>query len=184
MSSGKVPFIDIPSSTSLIPPLGFACVQPGIFRSAYPVPSSMPFLEQLGIKTFICLCPGDIKADLVKCAKDSNINLLSFDIKVNQEPFAVMDDQQVSLALDAALRTELQPVLIFCVTGKVKTSCVVACLRKQNLWSFSGIMEEFEMFAEPEGGLCDLAYIHRFSSTLPVVAEEGPSSITSAMLHE
>lgn len=127
----------------------------------------MPFLEKLNIKTMICLCPADLRADLVSYADAFQINLQSFDIKVNQEPFLSMDDDQMSQALELLSDPVHRPVLIFCVTGKVKTSCLVGCFRKQQSWSFASITEEFELFAEAEGGLCDLAYIHRFVRPLP-----------------
>lgn len=144
-----------------VPPLNFSCVGNGIFRSAYPVYSSMAFLEQLSIKTFICLCPNDLKNDFQIDVESRGIKLLLFDVKINQEPFLSMDDEQVTQAIEAAMN-QTHPVLIFCLTGKVRTSCVVACMRKVQGWSFASITEEFESFADSEGGLCDLAYIHRF----------------------
>lgn len=163
----RVPFLDVPLSSALVPPIGFAQVHEGIYRSAYPVPSCMPFLEKLDIKTMICLCPADLRADLITYAEEYKINLQSFDVKVNQEPFLSMDDDQMTQALEMLSNPVHRPVLIFCVTGKVKTSCLVGCFRKQQSWSFASITEEFELFAEAEGGLCDLAYIHRFVRCLP-----------------
>ena len=41
-----------------------------------------------------------------------------------------MSESAVSDAIHYALNHSHRPSLIFCTTGKVKTSCVVACLRK------------------------------------------------------
>jgi tyrosine-protein phosphatase SIW14 len=173
--ASRVLFINGSSASSgnsrLMPPLYFARVSDGIYRSAYPVGMSMSFVANLPIKSFICLSPSDVKPDLQEYAQSNNIQLFQFDVKINQEPFLSMDDHQVSLAIDTACNPSNQPVLLFCVTGKVRTSCVVACLRKQQNWSFSAITEEFEAFAEPEGGLFDLTYIHRFQPVTTATTE-------------
>jgi tyrosine-protein phosphatase SIW14 len=52
-----------------------------------------------------------------------------------------------------------QPVLIFDTNGKVRCSCVVGCIRKYSGWSLSSIFQEFEQFAEPEGGVADMLFI-------------------------
>lgn len=73
----------------------------------------------------------------------------------------------VSLVTNEITAKDNQPVLIFCLNGKVRTGCVVGCIRKQlQGWAISSIMEEFEQFAEPEGGLCDLAFIDRYPVAL------------------
>ena len=50
-----------------------------------------------------------------------------------------MSEVAVSEAIHTALDTAQRPSLIFCTTGKVKTSCVVACLRKHNPFRWSTV---------------------------------------------
>lgn len=157
----------------VLPPLTFACVSPGIYRSGYPIASSLPFLSQLKLKTMICLCPGDLKQEIQQYAASQNIRFLSFDIRVNQEPFISMDADQVSQAVEALSNLENHPVLLFCLNGKVKTSVVVSCLRKvRQHWSMASILEEFELFAEPEGGLIDISFIERFEMATEILQDE------------
>lgn len=95
-------------------PLGFAEVLPGIYRSAYPIGRCLPFLSQTkNIKTFICLCPTDIRPELLEFAEKMGIKVLGFDVNVNQEPFVAMDEGAVSQAVAAAtgsLSAELQSI--------------------------------------------------------------------------
>lgn len=145
----------------LKPPLAFTNVSIGIYRSAYPTPPTYPLIEKYGIRTFICLTPGDLRNDLIEHAEMKNIAITQCDVRSNQEPFLSMDEAMVAKTVSAAMESANQPVLIFCQNGKLKTSCVVGCIRKKQVWSMAAIIEEFEMFAEGEGGLCDLAFIDR-----------------------
>jgi protein tyrosine/serine phosphatase len=54
------------------------------------------------------------------------------------------------------------PVLLFCTTGKAKTSCSVGCLRKLHDWSLVSIFHEFEQYCDGEGGVADLLFIENF----------------------
>ncbi len=48
----------------LIPPLNFAMVQKGVYRSGFPNNRNFGFLKQLGIRTIVCLA-----GELVSCAE-------------------------------------------------------------------------------------------------------------------
>eukprot|EP01040_Poterioochromonas_malhamensis_P010444 gene10444-11363_t len=81
---------------------------------------------------------------------------------MNQEPFVSMDSNEVRKAVQTMSDTSNYPMLVFCLNGKLRTSCVVSCFRKAQRWSMVKIIEEFEQYAEAEGGLCDLSFIERF----------------------
>ena len=148
----------------LFAPLAFSLVTSGIYRAAYPNERTYSFLAPYRFRTFISLSPGEIKPELRQYCHQHDIALLEYDVKFNQEPFLTMDVTTVQQAIHTALsRSSTQaPVLIFCVNGKVRTGCVVACLRKHLQWSMAFIVEEFEAFTDPEGTLCDLMFIDRY----------------------
>ena len=50
--------------SAVLPPLGFARLGDGIYRSAYPAPKSLRFVDSLHLRTMLCLAPGDVKKDL------------------------------------------------------------------------------------------------------------------------
>nr|CAB3499697.1 unnamed protein product [Digitaria exilis] len=41
----------------LVPPLNFAMVDRGVYRSGFPDVSNLPFLESLRLRSVLCLCP-------------------------------------------------------------------------------------------------------------------------------
>jgi len=50
-----------------------------------------------------------------------------------------MSEAAVSEAIHIALDIAQRPSLIFCTTGKVKTSCIIACLRKHHPFRWSTV---------------------------------------------
>lgn len=124
-------------------PLGFSQVDNYVYRSSYPADKTYSFINTLNIKSFICLNPNDIRPELEEYCKLHSIQLFKFDLKHNQEPFLVMNDNCMKMILETIKHEQLQQhhVLIFCTTGKVRTGCVVACLRKKLGWSMSSIIE-------------------------------------------
>lgn len=151
----------------MIAPLGFAKVQEGVYRSAYPAVKTLQFVGKLSLKTMVCLSPGDVRPELEQFCTKESISIHKFDLKHNQDPFLVMSDETMSAILDVVKRPENHPLLIFCTAGKIRTGCVVGCYRKMLNWSMSSIVAEFEQFTEPDGALCDLQFIESFE---PVVA--------------
>lgn len=87
----------------LFAPLSYGKVSDGIMRSAYPTPRNYPFLDTLNIKTFLCLCPVEIRNELREYARSKDIKILEFDVKRNQDPFLSMDNNAVSQAVAALL---------------------------------------------------------------------------------
>ena len=41
----------------VVPPLNFAMVAPGVYRSGYPNKRNFPFLRRLGLKSILCVLP-------------------------------------------------------------------------------------------------------------------------------
>ena len=42
----------------MVPPLNFAMVAPGVYRSGYPNKKNFPFLSKLGLKSIMCARSG------------------------------------------------------------------------------------------------------------------------------
>lgn len=71
----------------VIPPLNFAMVAPGVYRSGYPNAMNHSFLKSLRLKTLIYLCPENCnEANLTFC-QQNNISIMQFGIQGNKEPF-------------------------------------------------------------------------------------------------
>lgn len=147
----------------LAPPLSFSRVQTGIYRSAYPTKKSLQYiLENLSLKSMVCLCPNELKTDVREFASANSINLVEFNIGFNQEPFMSMVEDSVQNAIEFISDNFNHPVLVFCVTGQKKTGCVIGCLRKRQGWSLASVLHEYEQFNDPEGTMSDMIFIENF----------------------
>jgi len=143
-------------------PLGYARVGDGVFRSAYPARKTLGFISSLGLKSMVCLYPKDIQSDLREYAERNGIKLFEADVGVNKEPFIVMSTEAVASALSFMTDPANQPTLLFCSNGKVRTGCVVGCLRKLMGWSIVSILHELEQATDGEANLADQLFIEQF----------------------
>lgn len=145
------------------PPLAFARVESGIYRSAYPTKKSIQYIiDNLSLKSLVCLCPNELKSDLRDFAASHSIVIKEFNIGFNQEPFMSMLEQPVQDAIAFMSDERNHPILVFCITGQKKTSCVIGCFRKSCGWSLASVLHEYEQFNDPEGTLSDMIFIENF----------------------
>lgn len=71
----------------VVPPLNFAMVCPGTYRSGYPRAVNHTFLRSIHLRTIIYLCPEDYSEANIKLCEEEGITLLQFGIQGNKEPF-------------------------------------------------------------------------------------------------
>jgi hypothetical protein len=68
------------SVVSLVPPIRFGHVNPGVTRGAYPTLRNFRFLSRLQLKTIVSLTPEPPIADLVLFAEMAGIKIVHFPI--------------------------------------------------------------------------------------------------------
>lgn len=134
-------------SMLLIPPLNFAMVDEGIFRSGYPHKNNLPFLQTLNLRSIVYLCPEAYPAVFVEFFKEQNIKLFHHGIEGTKEPFVDIPDNVIREALKCILDKRNRPVLIHCRKGKHRTGCVVGCYRKVHNYALTPIFDEYQRFA-------------------------------------
>uniref|UniRef100_A0A0E0IGK4 Tyrosine-protein phosphatase n=1 Tax=Oryza nivara TaxID=4536 RepID=A0A0E0IGK4_ORYNI len=70
----------------LVPPLNFAMVDHGVYRSGFPDISNLPFVESLRLRSVLCLCPEPYPEANQEFLRAHGIRLFQFGIdgsKVN-----------------------------------------------------------------------------------------------------
>ncbi|KAB2078466.1 hypothetical protein ES319_A06G165100v1 [Gossypium barbadense] len=80
-----------------VPPLNFAMVDDGVFRSGFPYSANFSFLRSLGLRSIIYLCPEPYPETNNEFLKVNGIRLFQFNIKrckgyfdlVGQEDYVV-----------------------------------------------------------------------------------------------
>ncbi|KAJ9136407.1 hypothetical protein P3X46_033490 [Hevea brasiliensis] len=145
-----------------VPPLNFAMVDIGIFRSGFPDSANFGFLESLGLRSIVYLCPEPYPEANYEFLKANGIRLFQFGIEMCKEPFVNIPEETIRKALKVVLDVRNHPVLIHCKRGKHRTGCLVGCLRKLQRWYLSSIFDEYQRFAAAKARVSDQRFIEMF----------------------
>ncbi|KAG5551682.1 hypothetical protein RHGRI_009934 [Rhododendron griersonianum] len=157
-----------------IPPLNFSLVDNGIFRSGFPNTANFSFLQSLGLRSIIYLCPEPYPETNAHFVKSNGIRLFQFGIegckystfgvKVErkQEPFVNIPEDTIREALKVVLDVKNHPLLIHCNRGKHRTGCIVGCLRKLQRWCLSSVFDEYQRFAAAKARISDQRFMELF----------------------
>ncbi|XP_021309568.1 probable tyrosine-protein phosphatase At1g05000 isoform X1 [Sorghum bicolor] len=169
----------------LVPPLNFAMVDHGVYRSGFPDVSNLPFLETLRLRSVLCLCPEPYPEANLEFLRAHGIKLFQFGIDGSKEPFVNIPEDRIREALKVILGNEIpcssfmfflcpdlmaislidasnHPVLIHCKRGKHRTGCVVGCFRKLQRWCLTSIFDEYQRFAAAKTRVSDLRFMELF----------------------
>ncbi|KAG8488377.1 hypothetical protein CXB51_016566 [Gossypium anomalum] len=147
---------------NLIPPLNFAMVDNGIFRSGFPDSANFSFLQTLRLRSIIYLCPEPYPEANNEFLKSNGIKLFQFGIEGYKEPFVNIPQDTIREALKTLLDVRNHPVLIHCKRGKHRTGCLVGCLRKLQRWCLSSIFDEYQRFAAAKARVSDQRFMELF----------------------
>eukprot|EP00041_Stephanoeca_diplocostata_P037039 m.1380975 g.1380975 ORF g.1380975 m.1380975 type:complete len:328 (-) comp24970_c0_seq15:7015-7998(-) len=146
----------------LVPPLNFAMVAPGLYRSGYPNKKNFPFLIKLGIKTVVYLGEERYLEKNKACLQGYNIRIFQFKMEGNLEPFSEISRDVLVQALECVADPSNHPVLVHCKKGNHSTGCLVGCLRRAMHWSHTAICEEYRRHTGANVRLLDLQCIELF----------------------
>ncbi|XP_062152985.1 tyrosine-protein phosphatase DSP1-like isoform X2 [Alnus glutinosa] len=167
VSSGKVAAVkaagdEFTGEEPYIPPLNFSMVDNGIFRCGFPDSANFSFLQTLGLRSIICLCPEPYPEANMEFLKSNGIKLFQFGIEGYKEPFVNIPDYTIREALKVVLDVRNHPVLIHCKRGKHRTGCLVGCLRKLQRWCLTSVFDEYQRFAAAKARLSDQRFMELF----------------------
>ncbi|KAM0871428.1 hypothetical protein ACQ4PT_039386 [Festuca glaucescens] len=147
---------------TLVPPLNFAMVDDGIYRSGFPAAPNFRFLKSLNLRSIVYLCPEPYPETNKEFLAKNGIKLYQFGIEGRKEPFVEIPDDKIREALKVVLDVRNQPLLIHCKRGKHRTGCVVGCMRKLHKWCLSSVFDEYQRFAAAKVRSTDLRFMELF----------------------
>ncbi|KPI90864.1 hypothetical protein ABL78_0097 [Leptomonas seymouri] len=151
---------------TLVPPLNFAMVEEGVFRSAYPTEATVPYLRHIGIRNVVLLSietlPNPVKRSLgadvtgktaagyatrgpIRVINVAEMRTWRVDGMNSGDDFSRRD---VIRALDFAVDRQWHPVLFACPLGELQTNLLVGCMRRYQHWSLASIFSECELFTK------------------------------------
>ncbi|KAI9784090.1 MAG: hypothetical protein M1839_002594 [Geoglossum umbratile] len=164
-----------PRPMPLVPPLGFAMVVPGVYRSGHPLEINFPMLEKLKLRTIVYLADQEYAEENIQWCARSNIRIFHQRIANVREPYLDNNPAAVTAALKVLLDKRNHPVLVHSNKGKHRVGVLVGCMRKLlQRWSLAAIHAEYGRFAG-EKGEADLEFIELFDPGLVVEKEWAPA---------
>ncbi|KAK9089764.1 hypothetical protein Scep_028846 [Stephania cephalantha] len=146
----------------VVAPPNFGMVDNGVFRSGFPETKHFGFLETLGLRSVIYLCPEPYPVENAKFLMMNGIRLFHFGIEGTKEPFVNIPEDVIREALEVVLDARNRPLLIHCKRGKHRTGCLVGCLRKLQTWCLSSIFNEYQSFAAAKARISDQRFMEKF----------------------
>ncbi|KAJ6416364.1 hypothetical protein OIU84_002252 [Salix udensis] len=177
-----------------VPPLNFAMVDNGIFRSGFPDSANFTFLQSLSLRSILYLCPEPYPEANSDFLKDNGVQLFQFGIEMCKEPFVNIPEETIREALKVLLGilkasnfvdlsfvsflfynilmfffpmpdVRNHPILIHCKRGKHRTGCLVGCLRKLQRWCLTSIFDEYQRFAAAKARVSDQRFMELFDTS-------------------
>ncbi|KAJ2720617.1 tyrosine-protein phosphatase siw14 [Coemansia sp. Benny D115] len=161
-------------SQLIVPPLNFAMIAPGIYRSGFPNPKSHPFLLQLGLRTIIYIFDDDCKDYHLQFMEQNKINFRHFRVAANKEPFEEMEHEQIAEILGVVLDTRNHPVLVHCNRGIRRVGCLVGVIRKLQAWAMTAIFDEYQRFSGTKIRISDQEFIEVFKTAVQLDSQHAP----------
>ncbi|KAI0853827.1 tyrosine phosphatase family-domain-containing protein [Daldinia vernicosa] len=167
--SAKDVAVERPLHLSSTPPVNFAVVLPGLYRSGYPEAENYPFMRTLKLKTIVTLVGKDLPDGYQKFIEANHIKHEIFDMAGTKKAEIPVKTMQSIISIVS--NRENYPLLIHCNQGKHRTGCVVGILRKTKEWDTASIIREYSKYAEPKVRETDVKYITDFKrADIPRVA--------------
>ncbi|CDK28048.1 unnamed protein product [Kuraishia capsulata CBS 1993] len=160
-----------------VPPINFAIVEDGIYRSGHPQPNNFQFLSTLKLKTIIYLGDKTDNYDYYRWIKDQEVSFKYLKMKPSVEPFMYNDENSLVSALNLIANVDNYPILIHSNKGKHRVGVFVGLMRKLlQGWCMSGIFDEYGKFAG-EKGEGDLEFVEIFKPVLRIDPQKIPGFV-------
>uniref|UniRef100_J3LHI1 diphosphoinositol-polyphosphate diphosphatase n=1 Tax=Oryza brachyantha TaxID=4533 RepID=J3LHI1_ORYBR len=156
---------DDAGGAALVPPLNFAEVHDGIFRSGLPAADNFAFLRSLKLRSIVYLCPEPYPEENTRFLEQNGIKLHQFGIDGSKELLVNIPEEKIREALKVILDVRNRPVLIHCKRGKHRTGCVVGCLRKLQKWCLASVFDEYQQFAAAKARSTDQRFMELFDTS-------------------
>ncbi|KAL9249616.1 Tyrosine-protein phosphatase DSP3-like protein [Drosera capensis] len=147
----------------LVPPMNFAVVEEGVYRSGFPKPENFGFIKTLNLNSIIYLCPEPYPEEQWELVRSNNIRLFQFGIEGKKETSHNIPADVITKALRVLIDVRNHPVLIHCKRGKHRTGCLVGCLRKLQSWCLSSVFEEYQRYAGVKFRVTDMRFMESYN---------------------
>lgn len=133
-----------------VPPLGFAMVAPGVYRSGHPNHCNFAFLDGLQLKSIMYLCVDNYRPHTFNWAQDRGLKIFHYRIDSYKHPNSPSsefhDEVMYAEAIKQILDQRNLPILIHCNKGKHRVGTLCALLRIIQGWDKAAVRSEWDKF--------------------------------------
>ncbi|KAL7005501.1 hypothetical protein EMMF5_004906 [Cystobasidiomycetes sp. EMM_F5] len=151
-SSDEAAFTSSDGIRIYVPPLNFAIVTPGVYRSGFPRPENFNYIDDLGLKSILSyLADQDFKEDTLHWAKKRGLQIYHVRAESIKEPLVQTSQTDMAEALKIALDTKNWPILVHCNRGRHRVGLLCALLRRLQGWSLTMLFDEYRRFFATPG---------------------------------
>ncbi|EFP80914.2 hypothetical protein PGT21_003525 [Puccinia graminis f. sp. tritici] len=134
----------------LVPPLGFAMVAPGVYRSGHPNHCNFAFLDGLQLKSIMYICVDSYRPHTFNWAQDRGLKIFHYRIDSYKQPHSATSDPTergiYASALEQILDRRNLPILVHCNKGKHRVGTLSALLRIIQGWDTVAVRAEWDKF--------------------------------------
>lgn len=139
-----------PASPPLVPPLGFAMVAPGVYRSGHPNHCNFAFLDGLHLTSIMYICLDSYRPHTYNWAQDRGLKIFHHRIDSYKQPHDPASDPSEHAMYAEAIQQILDrrnlPILIHCNKGKHRVNTLSALLRIIQGWDTQAVLAEWDKF--------------------------------------
>ena len=165
--------------------INFAEVEPGIYRSSFPLDSNIDHLRSLGLKAILSLVPHSYQGERLALVEQSGIRHVHVPIPALKVPEDRIARDSIVEAMRVLLDPGMRPVLVHCNKGKHRTGTIVALLRRLNHWSLAAALTEYRQYAGSKSRALDERFITNFEvETFSAAALPKQSSTSNKRVSE
>lgn len=161
-------------------PFNLAEVAPGLYRSGYPTPENLAFIAGMGLRSVVSLYdPGAFASTYVDFLRAHGIAYRHVAVSGNKDTPYDMEWSVVADTIVDMMDAEQLPMLVHCRSGKHRTGCLVAVLRRLMGWSAQRAADEYALFSSPKERAVDHTFIRIFDMrpVLRPLRERAPETL-------
>ena len=160
---------------AFVPPDKFGAIEPGVFRSAFPTPSSFAHLRLLGLRTVVNLSQEALTRGAAAFLAASDVMLVDVGLRVWTHPKCEpISHELIKEAMHFVLDSAYHPLLVVSASGTHQVGALVGCLRRLQQWSLASTLDEYRCYASPSPRLGVEQFIELWDNDLLTLPSKLP----------
>lgn len=136
----------------LEPPVNFAMIEDGLYRSGLPTARSFGFVRRLQLRTILILSYEKPNPALLTFLRREGVQVVHIDMYNKQKQTSVngmwkpLSEQVIKETIELILNLSFYPILVVDTNGIYHVGIIIGCLRRMQRWNLNSIINEYRSF--------------------------------------